>query len=216
MNLRAACLAALVLAVPSARAQNNLFSTSTTAPTAKTNGTPQQIEVLADGQGTFSLKEEYALYRNNVRVNDPQFFLRCESLRLNLDLKSGKGTTQPAGKLPTPLPPKGTNATAAGPWIGPMGGRVRDAEAHGGVVFSNKVDFSQAFADHMVYRSTNDAFELTGNARVIKGTITNTATTIFFYRADGRFEAVGNVRTEGSYASTKTNSPASTPAPKSP
>jgi lipopolysaccharide export system protein LptA len=216
MSLRPVLLAVLLLAAPAARAQNNLFSTSTSAPVGKTNGVPQQIEVLADGQGTFSLKDEYALYRKNVRVNDPQFFLRCESLRLNLDLKAGKGTNQPAATLSPPAAPKGTNAAGTGPWIGPMGGRVRDAEAHGGVVFSNKVDFSQAFADHVVYRSTNDAFELTGNARVIKGTITNTATTIYFYRADGRFEAVGDVRTEGSYLFTKTNSPATAPTPKRP
>ncbi|NBR87108.1 MAG: hypothetical protein EBS84_16750 [Proteobacteria bacterium] len=197
------------------------FSTSTTGPVPKAGtapkqpaGTPQPIEVLSEGQGTFSLKEEYAFYRVNVRVNDPQFFLRCDSLRLNLDLKGSKGTNQPVAKPLVAPPDSSTNKpVTVGPMIGPMGGKVRDAEALGQVVFSNKVDFSQAFADRVIYRATNDAFELTGNARVIKGTLTNTADTILFLRGEGRFDFKGNFRTYGTYTPAKTNSPPTTPAP---
>lgn len=190
MTFRTALLSVLLPAGLAASAQNNLFNVSTTAPVTKPGGVSQPIEVLADGPGTFSLKEEFALYKINVRVNDPQFFLRCDSLRLHLDLKAGKGTNQPAAGVTTP---------ATLPLTGPMGGRVREAEAVGNVIFSNKVDFSQAYANRVIYQATNDAFELTGNARVIKGTLTNSATKIIFHRAKGLFEAIGDVRTEGSY-----------------
>ena len=202
MTLRITFLLALLLGGLTASAQNNLFSTSTSCPTVKTNGAPQPIEVLAEGGGTFSLKEEFAFYRGNVRVNDPQFFLRCETLRLNLDMKAAKGTNQPDASA------QGTNTP---PLTAPMGGRVREAEALGNVAFSNKVDGSQAFADRVVYRATNDAFELTGNARMVSRTITNSAPTIYYYRAQGRFEAVGFVRTEGTYTPTKTNTPPTKP-----
>ncbi len=206
MTLRNTFFLALVLGGLHANAQNSLFSTSTTSPTVKTNGAAQPIEVLADGGGTFSLKDEFAFYRVNVRVNDPQFFLRCETLRLNLDMKAVKGTNQPVVTA---------QATNTPPLTAPMGGRVRDAEALGSVAFSNKVDGSQAFADRVVYRATNDAFELTGNARIIKGTIINTAPTIYFYRAEGRFEAVGITATEGKFTPAKTNSSSTLPAPRS-
>jgi lipopolysaccharide export system protein LptA len=85
-----------------------------------------------------------------------------------------------------------------------MGGRVRSAEADGGVVFSNKVDASQAFAARAVYYATNDAFVLTGQARFIKSGLTTTADQIIYFRAKGDFEAVGNIRTE--FTPTATNS----------
>lgn len=194
MTLRIAPLAGLLLAALAAGAQNNLFSTSTTSPAAKAGKAPQPIEVLA-GSGVFSLKEEYALYRGEVRVNDAQFFLSCETLRLNLDLKPVKtpaaASTNAAGQVVLPL-------------TAPMGGRVRSAEADGGVVFSNKVDASQAFANRAVYHATNDAFVLTGKAKVIKSGITTTADRIIYHRAKGDFEAEGNIRTE--FIPTSTNS----------
>lgn len=209
MILRTTFLLALLLGGLAASAQNNLFSTSTTSPTVKTNGAPQPIEVLADGGGTFSLKDEFAFYRGNVRVNDSQFFLRCETLRLNLDMKAAKGTNQSTSSAP---------ASATPPLTAPMGGRVRDAEALGNVAFSNKVDASQAFADRVVYRATNDAFELTGNARMVSRDFTNTAPVIYYYRAEGRFEAVGITATSGAYTPAKTNKSSTLPttAPKQP
>ena len=236
-----ACLCAVALSAASCLAlaqSNNLFNVTTTGPTApapkpisgtRTNGVPQPIEVLAEGRGIFSLKEEYAEYHDNVRVNDPQFFLRCESLRLNLDLKAAKGTNAvppvtlrtnlPAVTNATSLANPGTNPPAVSPLISPMGGRVRSALALSGVYFSNKVDLTLAFADRMDYQASNDVFTLTGNARMIRGTITNNAPVIYYYRTEGRLEAVGNVQTVGTYAG-KTNSPAAktnaapvTPAP---
>lgn len=209
MTLRNFVLTSLMLAGFSANAQNSLFSTSTSSPTVKTNGAPQPIEVLADGGGTFSLKDEFAFYRGNVRVNDPQFFLRCETLRLNLDMKAAKGTNQPVSSASAPANP---------PLTAPMGGRVREAEALGNVAFSNKVDGSQAFADRVVYRATNDAFELTGNARMVSRNFTNSAPVIYYYRAEGRFEAVGITATSGAYTPAKTNKSSTLPAtaPKQP
>lgn len=199
MTLRTALLPMLLLAAFAASAQNNLFNTSTTSPTAKAGKASQPIEVLA-GSGAFSLKEEYALYRGEVRVNDAQFFLSCENLRLNLDLKTAKApaasSTNAAGQVVPPL-------------TAPMGGRVRSAEADGNVIFSNKVDSAQAYAARAVYQATNDAFVLTGKARVIKSGITTTADRIIYLRAKGDFEAEGNVRTE--FVPTTTNS-----APKNP
>lgn len=189
----------LLLAALAASAQNNLFNTSTTSPAAKAGKAPQAIEVQA-GSGAFSLKDEYALYRGGVRVNDAQFFLSCENLRLNLDMKPAKAA-QP--------PPANAAAPAVPPLIAPVGGRVRSAEADGNVVFSNKVDSAQAYAARAVYQATNDAFVLTGKARVIKSGITTTADQIIYHRAKGDFEAVGNVRTE--FVPTSTNS-----APKNP
>jgi len=140
-----------------------------------------------------NLKEEYVVYRGGVRVNDAQFFLSCEHLRLNLDMKTAKAAQPPP-----------TAAPAVPPLTAPMGGRVRSAEADGGVVFSNKVDASQAFAARAVYHATNDAFVLTGQAKVIKSGLTTTADQIIYYRAKGDFEAVGNIRTE--FTPTTTNS----------
>jgi lipopolysaccharide export system protein LptA len=195
MTFRIALLPGLLLTVLAGSAQNNLFSTSTTSPTAKAGVAPQPIEVQA-GSGSFSLKDEYALYRGAVRVNDAQFFLSCENLRLNLDMKPAKATQ-----------PSATNAVP--PLTAPMGGRVRSAEADGGVVFSNKLDASQAFASHAIYQATNDAFVLTGKARIIRSGITTTADRIIYHRAKGDFEAEGNVRTE--FVPASTNS-----APKKP
>ena len=192
-------LLSAVLLAPGAGAQNNLFNTSTTNPTAKAGRTPTPIEVLAS-TGAFSLKEEYALYRGEVRVNDAQFFLSCEILRLNLDLKPAKSSAA--------APTNATNV-AVPPLTAPMGGRVRSAEADGGVVFSNKVDASQAYAARAVYYATNDAFVLTGKAKVIKSGITTTADQIIYHRAKGDFEAVGNIRTE--FTPTPTNSPSVKP-----
>jgi hypothetical protein len=219
MNRSSFCALALLAAGSLALAQNNnLFNVTTTGPTApapkatsggRTNGVPQPIEVLAEGRGIFSLKEEYAEYHDNVRVNDPEFFLRCESLRLNLDLKAAKGTNAvpPAATNLTNLANPGTNAPGVSPLISPMGGRVRSALALGNVYFSNKLDLRLAFADRMDYQASNDVFTLTGNARIIQGTITNNAPVIYYYRTEGRLEAVGNVQTVGTYAG-KTNSPA--------
>ena len=193
MRLPLLLLPAALLAL-AASAQNNLFNTSTTSPAAKAAGTNQPIEVLA-GSGSFSLKEEYALYRGDVRVNDVQFFLSCERLRLNLDMKQTKAAQPPPANAAVP---------AVAPLTAPMGGRVRSAEADGGVVFSNKVDASQAFAARAVYYATNDAFVLTGQAKVIKSGLTTTADQIIYYRAKGDFEAVGNIRTE--FTPTTTNS----------
>ncbi len=193
MTLRTLLLPALLLAGAAAPAQTSLFSPSTSAPVPKGTRATQAIEVQAQA-GTFSLKDEYALYRGGVRVDDPQFFLSCETFRLNLDLKAA-GTNQPS-----------TNAVGQviPPLTAPMGGRVRSAEAHGNVVFSNKVDAAQAFANQIHYASSNDAFELTGNARFIRGPITTKADKILYYRSKGEFEAMGNVRTEGTYSPTST------------
>ncbi len=197
MTPRTLLLPVLLLTGFVAGAQNNLFSPSTSGPVAKGGRPMQAIEVQAQS-GTFSLKDELALYRGGVRVNDPQFFLTCETFRLNLDLKAGQGTNQP---------PTNTVVQAVPPLVGPgpMGGRVRSAEAHGNVVFSNKVDASQAFATHINYVGSNDVFELTGNARFIRGTITTMADKILYYRSKGEFEASGNVRTEGTYTPGGTN-----------
>ena len=182
-----------------ASAQNNLFNPSTSSPVAQAPKRVQPIEVLASA-GSFSLKEEFALYRGDVRVNDAQFFLSCDRLRLNLDMKQSKAE-----------PPRAANpvAPAVPPLTAPMGGRVRSAEAFGNVVFSNKVDSSQAFASNAVYQATNDAFVLTGKARVIKSGLITTADQIIYFRARGDFEAVGNIRTE--FTPSATNSPSKNP-----
>ncbi|MEN9572531.1 MAG: LptA/(LptD N-terminal domain) transport protein [Verrucomicrobiota bacterium] len=196
MNVRSYLLLALLAGLAVASAQNNLFSPSTTAPVpAKAGPGAQGIEVEATGGGTFSLTTGTATYKTNVRVNDPQFFLRCESLRLLLDLKSLGGTNAaPATPAPTNAPP-----------LTAMGGRIREAEALENVVFSNKVDATQAFADRLVYQVTNDAFELTGNVRVIRGEFTSRAPKFLYYRAKGEFVSIGE--------STMTFTPANTNAP---
>lgn len=195
MTMRTLLLPVLLLAAAAAPAQTtSLFSPSTSGPVTKGARATQAIEVQAQA-GTFSLKDEYALYRGGVRVNDPQFFLSCETFRLNLDLKGAATTNQP---------PTNAVGQVIPPLTAPMGGRVRSAEAHGNVVFSNKVDAAQAFANQIHYASSNDAFELTGNARFIRGPITTKADKILYFRSKGEFEATGNVRTEGTYSPTST------------
>lgn len=202
MNARSFLPIALLAGIAVAGAQNNLFNPSTTAPVAAKAGTgPQGIEVVASGGGTFSLTNGTATYQKNVRVNDPQFFLRCESLRLLLDLKSVGGTNA------APVIPGPTNA----PPLTAMGGRIREAEAIGEVVFSNKVDSTQAFAERLVYQVTNDAFELTGNVRVIRGEFTSRAPKFLYYRAKGEFVGVGEITM--TFTPANTNSPANTNAP---
>ncbi len=197
--------AALAAALASVTAQN-LFNTSTTGPvTGKPLG-PQPIEIQSSGQASFSMKTDKLTYQKNVRVNDPQFFLRCENLELQLDLSGNKRTNQPAAPLATPFG-------------GGIRG-IREVDATGGVLFSNKVDGSHALADRIQYFATNDVFELTGNARVVKnfGTnnvITNSAPRIVFLRARGEFVSYGEVTTQGGYTAPtkKTNAPASKATP---
>lgn len=202
MTVRTFLPLALMAGLAAVSAQNTLFNTSTTAPIApKAVAGPQPIEVLASGPASISLTDGVATYKTNVRVNDPQFFLRCESLRLLLDLKSVKSTNQPPA---TPSPPS-TNT----PPLNAMGGRIREAEALGNVVFSNKVDSTQAFADRVVYQATNDAFELTGDVRVLRGEFTSRAPKFLYYRAKGVFESYGESTT--TFTPAKTNAPAKKP-----
>ncbi|PAW81059.1 MAG: hypothetical protein B9S33_17350 [Pedosphaera sp. Tous-C6FEB] len=197
MNVRSVLSIALLVGLAAASAQNNLFNTSTTSPAApKAGAGPQPIEVLSSGPGSIDIPRGLATYKQNVRVNDPQFFLRCESLRLSLDLKGSKATNQPTAT------PALTNA----PPLTAMGGRIQEAEALENVVFSNKVDSTQAFADRVVYRSTNDAFELTGNVRVIRGEFTSRAPKFLYFRSKGVFESQGESST--TFTPANTNAPA--------
>ena len=77
------------------------------------------------------------------------------------------------------------------------------------VVFSNKVDSTQAFADRVVYQATNDAFELTGNVRVLRGEFTSRAPKFLYYRAKGRFESEGESVT--TFTPANTNAPTKKP-----
>lgn len=200
MTIRSFLPLALLAGLGVAGAQNNLFNPSTTAPAVpKAGAGPQPIEVLASGPASISINDGVATYRTNVRVNDPQFFLRCESLRLLLDLKSTKTTNQP------PATPALTNT----PPLTAMGGRIREAEALENVVFSNKVDATQAFADRVVYQATNDAFELTGNVRVLRGEFTSRAPKFLYFRAKGVFESYGESST--TFTPANTNAPAKKP-----
>jgi lipopolysaccharide export system protein LptA len=199
MNVCSFLPLALLAGIAVAGAQNNLFNTSTTAPVVA-KAAPG-IEIQASGGGTFSLTNGTATYQQNVRVNDPQFFLRCESLRLLLDVKSLGGTNAASA---TPAP---TNA----PPLTAMGGRIREAEALENVVFSNKVDSTQAFADRLIYQVTNDAFELTGNVRVLRGEFTSRAPKFLYFRAKGEFVGVGEISM--TFTPTNTNAPANTNAP---
>jgi len=194
---------ALLTALAFAGAQNNLFNTSTTAPKAAPSAQP--IEIHASGAGTFDLNTGLATYRTNVRVNDPQFSLRSETLRLLLDVTSVKAVGQ--AKPPTPVP---VPAPGALPLVGgPMNNRIREAEAVGGVIFSNKVDGTQAFANRVVYYATNDAFELTGDAKVVRGDFTSRAPKFMYYRARGVFESEGESLT--TFTPTNTNNPVKKP-----
>ena len=216
MILRTTFLLALLLGGLTASAQNNLFSTSTSSPTVKTNGAPQPITVDAENGGTFDMKREFAFYRGNVRVNDPQFFLRCDSLHLTLDMKANKGTNQ----LQTSASPSSPSPLTAAPPMGGGVGRLRQMNADGGVVFSNKVDLTQAFADHMVYFATNDTFELTGNSKSVKpgdkGTFTTIAEKILYRRSKGILETEGKSTTTFTPAETNKSSTLPAPAPKQP
>ena len=80
MNVRSFLPLALLAGLAAAGAQNNLFNTSTTAPVVAKAA--QGIEIQASGGGTFSLTNGTATYQKNVRVNDAQFFLGCESLQI--------------------------------------------------------------------------------------------------------------------------------------
>lgn len=205
MTLQTLSLCALLTGAIAGATAQTLFNTSTTGPAPVKGAVPQPIEIQSSGQATFSMKTDKVTYQKNVRVNDPQFFLRCENLMLQLDLAGTKQTNQP--------PPLTT------PFSGSIRG-IREVDATGGVLFSNKVDGSHALADRIQYFATNDVFELTGNARVVKnlGTnnvLTNSAPRIVFHRSRGEFVSYGEVTTQGGYTppAKKTNAPASKKAP---
>jgi len=198
-------LCGLLLATLVGVTAQTLFNTSTTGPAPLKGTAPQPIEIQSSGQASFSMKTDKLTYQNNVRVNDSQFFLRCDNLMLQLDLAGTRKTNQP--------PP------LTAPFSGAIRG-IREVDATGGVVFSNKVDGSHALADRIQYFATNDAFELTGNARVVKnfGTnnvVTNSAPRIVFHRARGEFISYGEVTTQGGYSqpAKKTNAPAGKTSP---
>lgn len=198
-------LCGLLLATMLGTTAQTLFNTSTTGPAPIKGTAPQPIEIQSSGQASFSMKTDKLTYQTNVRVNDPQFFLRCENLMLQLDLAGTRKTNQP--------PP------LTAPFSGAIRG-IREVDATGGVIFSNKVDGSHALADRIQYFATNDAFELTGNARVVKtfGTnnvVTNSAPRIVFHRARGEFVSFGEVTTQGGYSqpAKKTNAPAGKTSP---
>lgn len=71
------------------------------------------------------------------------------------------------------------------------------------------MDATQAFADRLVYQVTNDAFELTGNVRVIRGDFTSHAPKFLYYRAKGEFVSIGE--STMTFTPTKTNAPAKKP-----
>lgn len=207
-------LALMLTLLGSARAQNNLFSTSTTAPaTNRTTAGPRPIDVAASGGHTLTLTNSLALvtYRNNVRVNDPEFFLHSQSLHLVLDLKGQR----PAQAAATNAPPA-NSATNSAPPLGHMGNFIHQATADGGVLLSNKLDGSFAVAKRAIYFATNDIFELQGDAFVVKRfnaetAITNTAPRILFLRAERQFVFEGMSTTGGNLTPANTNS-----APKKP
>ncbi|MEQ2006422.1 MAG: hypothetical protein ABMA26_06465 [Limisphaerales bacterium] len=207
MTARSCLLLFLFVGLATAAAQTVPFSTSTTAPTAPTaKGGPRPIDVLSSGGSTLNITNGLVTYSKNVRVNDPQFFLRCESLHLLLDLKRAKGAK----------PPDAAAATNSPPLIGPTGSFLIEVDATGGILFSNKADGSYAVADRGRYFATNDAFELTGNAQLVKklggdNIVTNSAPRIMFFRAQGLLMSYGESSTGGKVTPPNTNSPAKKP-----
>ena len=208
MIARSSLLLFLFVGLTVAAAQTIPFSTSTTAPAAaKTKGGPRPIDVLSSDGATFNITNGLVTYSKNVRVNDPQFFLHCESLHLLLDLKKATGAK---------LQPDAASTTNSSPLIGPTGSFLIEVDATGGILFSNKADGSYALADRGRYFATNDAFELTGNAQLVKklggdNIVTNSAPRIMFFRAQGQLISYGESATGGKITPPNTNSPAKKP-----
>ncbi|KAF0177912.1 MAG: hypothetical protein FD161_2111 [Limisphaerales bacterium] len=213
MNVHRLLTLALLLAqLGFARAQNSLFSTSTTAPaTNRPAAGPRPIDVATSGGHTLTLTNNLALvtYRKNVRVNDPEFFLHSQTLHLVLDLK---------GQRPSPVAanaPTANSATNSAPPLSHMGTFIHQVTADGGVLLSNKLDGSFALAKRAIYFATNDIFELEGDAYVVKRfnaetAITNTAPRILYLRARREFVLEGESTTGGNLTpgAARTNAPA--------
>ena len=127
--------------------------TATTLPGKTTN---QFTRIEADSL-EFDRDKGVALYKGNVRVQDPEMDLFCEEMLVRF----GSPTNRVSATNSPPPKSSVTNAPAK-PLMG-IGGRIDSIIALRSVVIVNKKDKSRATGEKAVYNGQTDVIELTGN-----------------------------------------------------
>lgn len=105
----------------------------------------------------FDRDKGVALYKGNVRVQDPEMDLFCEEMLVRF----GSPTNRVSATNAPPSKGSATNAPAK-PLMG-IGGRIDSIIALRSVVIVNKKDKSRATGQKAVYNAQTDVIELTGN-----------------------------------------------------
>ncbi len=105
----------------------------------------------------FDRDKGVALYKGNVRVQDPEMDLFCEEMLVRF----GSPTNRVSATNAPPTTGSATNGPAR-PLMG-IGGRIDSIIALRSVVIVNKKDKSRATGQKAVYNAATDVIELTGN-----------------------------------------------------
>ena len=102
---------------------------------------PTETEILATDGADFASKERIAVFKGDVRVNDPRFQLACDRLTVFLSkAAAGDGTGKDASPTPGNTPPTngGGNSPAAGANDQNGRGGIDHAKAEGHVIIIQK------------------------------------------------------------------------------
>ena len=99
---------------------------------------PTETEILASNGADFASKERIAVFKGDVRVNDPRFQLACDKLTVFLSKAAagdadGKAAPAP-GNTPPPASGGGNRPATGGSDQGSPGGGIDHAEAEGHVI----------------------------------------------------------------------------------
>ena len=126
---------------------------ATTLPAKTTN----QFTRIEASSLEFDRDKGVALYKGNVRVQDPEMDLICEEMIVRF----GSPTNRVAATNAPAANGSATNGPAR-PLMG-IGGRIDSIIALRSVVIVNKKDKSRATGQKAVYNGATDIIELTGN-----------------------------------------------------
>ncbi len=121
----------------------------------------------------FGSPKRVAIYRGNVRVEDPEMDIRCEEMTVTFASPGDSPASlsgpakkpekpQPAGLLASGNATGVTNSAPIRPMVG-MGGNITSIVAERKVEIFNKVDKTRATGNKAVYTSSTELLVLTGN-----------------------------------------------------
>ena len=148
----------------------------------------------------FDRDKGVAVYKGNVRVQDPEMDLLCEEMVVRF--------SSPTNRLAATNAPVTTGSVTNGPArpLMGIGGRIDSIIALGSVVIVNKKDKSRATGQKAVYNAATDIIELTGNPVLETEQGTLLGETIEMDRRNNRLSAK-KARMDIVQPPTKTNAP---------